>query len=293
MRTNIFRRLHRKLLVVDDTLAFVGGINHCADHLMDYGDLAKQDYAVRIEGPLCRQIGAYMRRVLARPDRPTAPASGTAPPQSDGAGKLIVRDNRSHRDDIERAYRTCVRATRDELFIANAYFFPGYRLLRDLAQAARRGVRVRLILQGQPDVPLARLAASTLYDYLLEAGVEIYEYDRRPLHAKVACFDQDWTMIGSSNLDPFSLALNLEVNVLARDRTLNAALRRSLEHLLLHDSSPVQRSARLWRPLHRLLVGVLAFHLLRRMPSWAGSLPAHKPRLERVLPVLPQTQGGP
>ncbi|MFP3615462.1 phospholipase D-like domain-containing protein, partial [Paraburkholderia sp. SIMBA_050] len=126
--------------------------------------------------------------------------------------RLVVRDNHAHRTDIERYYRAGLRSARHDVLIANAYFFPGYRLLRDLANAARRGVRVRLLLQGEPDMLVAQLAASMLYDYLIDAGVEIFEYCRRPLHAKVACVDDDWSTIGSSNLDPLSLALNLEAN---------------------------------------------------------------------------------
>ncbi|CUI80483.1 Putative cardiolipin synthase YbhO [Achromobacter ruhlandii] len=168
------------------------------------------------------------------------------------------------------------------MLIANAYFFPGYRLLHDLAKAARRGVRVRLLLQGEPDMLVAQLAASMLYDYLIDAGVEIFEYCKRPLHAKVACVDQDWSTVGSSNLDPLSLALNLEANVVARDTALNAALRASLDRLIAQDCRPVRMRPGSRRRLRRLWVGVVVFHFLRRFPAWAGALPAHKPRLRTL-----------
>ncbi|MNR17763.1 putative cardiolipin synthase YbhO [compost metagenome] len=175
-----------------------------------------------------------------------------------------------------------MRSARQDVLIANAYFFPGYHLLRDLANAARRGVRVRLLLQGEPDVLVARLAATMLYDYLIDAGVEIYEYCKRPLHGKVACVDDDWSTIGSSNLDPLSLALNLEANVVARDASLNATLRRSLDQLIEQDCRPVELPKDSKRRLRRLWIGVVVFHFLRRFPAWAGSLPAHKPRLHSV-----------
>ena len=88
------------------------------------------------------------------------------------------------------------------MVIANAYFFPGYRFIREMRRAAKRGVDVRLILQGQPDMPIVRTAASLLYDHLLRAGVRIYEYCDRPLHGKVALVDDNWSTVGSSNLDP-------------------------------------------------------------------------------------------
>ncbi|HXE19001.1 cardiolipin synthase ClsB [Castellaniella sp. UC4442_H9] len=284
LRTHLFRRLHRKLVVIDEQVAFVGGINYSADHLTDDGAQAKQDYSVRITGPLCAHIGAAMRQLSSTGPRTRYRPTGTAAPSEEGAGRLIVRDNHRHRDDIEHAYRASLRASQSDVLIANAYFFPGYRLIRDLTRAARRGVRVRLILQGQPDMRIAQFAASMIYDYLLEAGVQIYEYRRRPLHAKVACFDDEWVTIGSSNLDPFSLALNLEANLLARDRSLNQALRDSLSGLLARDCHEITRSADVLRPVRRMWAAVVVFHVLRWLPAWAGRLPAHKPRVERIRP---------
>ncbi|MNX41920.1 putative cardiolipin synthase YbhO [compost metagenome] len=285
VRTNVFRRMHRKIVAVDRQLAFVGGINFSADHLPEFGPEAKQDYAVRLEGPLAADIADFARDALgaSRPRRQRRRAARLDPmPDGDGGGRLVVRDNISHQSDIERYYRAGVRSARQDVLIANAYFFPGYHLLRDLANAARRGVRVRLLLQGEPDVLVARLAATMLYDYLIDAGVEIYEYCKRPLHGKVACVDDDWSTIGSSNLDPLSLALNLEANVVARDASLNATLRRSLDQLIEQDCRPVELPKDSKRRLRRLWIGVVVFHFLRRFPAWAGSLPAHKPRLHSV-----------
>jgi cardiolipin synthase len=208
-------------------------------------------------------------------------------PEGDGGGRLVVRDNIEHTTDIERYYRAGLRSAKQDVLIANAYFFPGYRLLRELAKTARRGVRVRLLLQGEPDMPVARLAGTMLYDYLMSAGVEIHEYCKRPLHGKVAVVDDDWSTVGSSNLDPLSLALNLEANVVARDASLNQALRASLEHLIAHDCKPVPVSPQPKWALRRFWIGVVVFHFLRRFPAWAGSLPAHKPRLRTIAPGTP------
>ena len=119
-----------------------------------------------------------------------------------------------------------IRTARDTVWIANAYFFPGYRLLRDLRRAASRGVRVQLILQSDPDVPIARTAGELLYESLMKDGVQIHEYCRREMHGKVAIVDDIWTTVGSTNLDPLSLSLNLEANVLIRDAEFAATLRR-------------------------------------------------------------------
>lgn len=287
IRTNWFRRLHRKIVVVDAAVAFIGGINFSADHLGDFGPEAKQDYAVQVSGPAVADLHHFAlaqsgRQVRTRrgwrrcQQRPSLWPTHT----DDGLVRLIYRDNLQHRDDIEEAYIHALSKAQKRVVIANAYFFPGYRLLREIRNAARRGVQVQLIMQGQPDVLLAKLAARMLYDYLLKDGVVIHEYCQRPLHGKVALMDDDWSTVGSSNLDPLSLSLNLEANVLIRDRAFNQQLYQSLETLARNhcQTMPENRKPRLW--LWRLTVGFLVFHVMRHFPALTGWLPAHKPRLK-------------
>ena len=287
IRTNWFRRLHRKIVVVDASVAFIGGINFSADHLADFGPEAKQDYAVQVIGPAVADLHHFAlaqsgrqvrtRRGWRRRRERPSPWSGE---KGDGWVRLIYRDNIQHRDDIEEAYIHALSQARQRAVIANAYFFPGYRLLREIRNAARRGVHVQLIMQGQPDVLLAKLAARMLYDYLLKDGVVIHEYCQRPLHGKVALVDDEWSTVGSSNLDPLSLALNLEANVLIRDRDFNQQLYERLETLARDhcQTMPAKRKPRLW--LWRLTVGFLVFHVMRHFPALTGWLPAHKPRLK-------------
>ncbi|MGU3308574.1 cardiolipin synthase ClsB [Pseudomonas sp. M5A4_2d] len=287
LRTNWFRRLHRKIVVVDAAVAFIGGINFSADHLGDFGPEAKQDYALQLTGPAVAdlhhfalaQSGRQVRTRRGWRRRQQRPALWTTD-NDDGLVRLIYRDNVQHRDDIEEAYIHALSKARQRVVIANAYFFPGYRLLREIRNAARRGVQVQLIMQGQPDVLLAKLAARMLYDYLLKDGVVIHEYCQRPLHGKVALVDDHWSTVGSSNLDPLSLSLNLEANVLIRDRAFNQQLYERLE-ILAKDhcrTMPENRKPRLW--LWRLTVGFLVFHVMRHFPVLTGWLPAHKPRLK-------------
>jgi cardiolipin synthase len=287
IRTNWFRRLHRKIVVVDGTIAFIGGINFSADHLADFGPEAKQDYSVEVQGPAVADIHHFALLQSGRParakywwQRRRQRRSELAFTDHDGQVRLVYRDNGEHPTDIEEVYRQVLRTAQRRVVIANAYFFPGYRLLREIRNAARRGVDVRLILQGQPDMLAAKLAARMTYDYLLKSGVQIYEYCDRPLHGKVALVDEDWSTVGSSNLDPLSLSLNLEANVLIRDRAFNRDLFERLEDLsnnhckvMSADKSP---RGRVWH----MTVGFLVFHFLRHFPAWAGWLPAHKPRLK-------------
>lgn len=294
-RINVLRRMHRKIVVVDGTVAFVGGINYSADHLADFGPQAKQDYAVEIRGPLVAEIHRFTHTALAQGQRyqrqrawwrarkqvrthpDGLPRAGSA------AAMMVVRDNGEHKSDIERHYRIAIRAARKQVIIANAYFFPGYRFMKELRRAARRGVDVRLILQGEPDMPIVKTAATMLYHQLLGAGVRIYEYCERPLHGKVALMDDEWATVGSSNLDPLSLALNLEANVIIRDRGFNQRLAERLEQLMRHSCTQVRRED-LERPRGwQLARSFLAYHFSRRYPGWVTWLPRHVPRL---LPAL-------
>jgi len=285
VRFDVLRRMHRKILIVDATLAFVGGINYSADHLADFGPQAKQDYAIAIRGPVVEQIRRFARAAMRRghSEGHAAPPSRARPvePAGPAAALFVTRDNWEHHNDIERHYRIAIRSARKRIWIANAYFFPGYLLLRGLRRAARRGVDVRLILQGEPDMPIAKMAASLLYEHLQRDGVEIHEYCKRPLHGKVAVVDDEWATVGSSNLDPLSLSLNLEANVIVRDRGFAAELSEKLEALMRDDCKMVAR-APLGRPgAWQSLRNAVVFHVLRRFSAWAAWLPRHVPRLVR------------
>ena len=285
-RTNIFRRMHRKIVVVDGEKAFVGGINYSADHLADFGPEAKQDYAVEIEGPIVDDIHQFARSniepavgrrwwhpLLPNWRRRKAGRAGNAD------AMFIVRDNGDHPDDIERSYRLTLRAARREVIIANAYFFPNYRLFREMRRAAERGVQVSLILQGQPDMPLVKVFARMLYDDLARSGVRIYEYCERPLHGKVAVADDEWSTVGSSNLDPLSLALNLEANVVIRDRAFTQDLRGRLQRMMDHHCKLIDPKRDMKRSGWRMALSYVAFHVLRLYPRLAGWFPAHQPKL--------------
>ncbi|KAA0013014.1 cardiolipin synthase ClsB [Billgrantia pellis] len=282
MRTNLFRRLHRKIVVVDGEVAYISGINFGWDHLPDKYAMGKQDYGVRVRGPIVEDIRQAARTLLiehqAVKELPESLAS--CPPVGQSKMRLTLRDNDQHPTDIEDQYIDAIRSTKSRLIIANAYFFPGYRLWHELRSAARRGVEVILILQGRPDMPWARMFSSSLYSYLLKDGIQIFEYKEHPLHAKIAIADHDWSTVGSSNLDPLSLSLNLEANLIIRDAGLNQQIHDHLMALIDSSCRMVTPEAadrgRWWRaPLM-----LVSFHFLRHFPLSAGWLPGHTSRLE-------------
>ncbi|MBH3428925.1 cardiolipin synthase ClsB [Pseudomonas alkylphenolica] len=290
MRTNLFRRLHRKIVVIDGQLAFIGGINYSADHLGDYGPMAKQDYAVEVEGPVVAQVHAVSRRLMAPVLDPPSQVRPATEPAGAASAVLVERDNGRRHADIEVRYLQAFRAARQRIVVANAYFFPGYRLLRELRNAARRGVDVTLILQGQPDLRWVRALSRLLYNYLLRDGVRIHEYCQRPLHGKVALVDDEWSTVGSSNLDPLSLSFNLEANLLIRDRPFNQQLYEHLDSLANEQCKAVTLERMIRGYWWRAPLIFLCFHLIRHFPRIAGWLPAHRQRLCSLQPDI-ETQG--
>lgn len=239
------RRLHRKTAVIDDTVAFVGGINILDDNTdPNHGRLEhpRFDFAVRVSGPLVAEVVHAQRRLWAKLEwartrlRPASWAKAFGPMKRSAAAHatghmraaLITRDNLRNRQSIEQSYLDTLELATHDVIIANAYFFPGHRFRKALRQAAARGVRVRLLLQGMVEYRLQHMASRSLYDSLLKSGIEIYEYMPSILHAKVAVID-DYATVGSSNLDPFSLLLAREANVVVADKAFASTLRTELE----------------------------------------------------------------
>jgi len=268
------RRMHRKQACIDARVAFVGGLN-VLDDLWDpnHGPLAhpRLDYAVRLGGPVVGAVRAAMARlwwqmtVAQSPLRAVGPlAADTAPPAPTGRQRamLVLRDNLGSRRTIERAYLKAIGGARREVLIANAYFVPGARFRRALVAAARRGVRVRLLLQGRAEYVLPHLATQSIYAPLLAAGVEIVEYHRSFMHAKVAVID-DWATVGSSNIDPFSLLLAREANVVVFDAGFAAGLRGRLLASMAEGGRPVLADAHARRPWWQRAKGWFAWRLMR------------------------------
>jgi cardiolipin synthase len=286
-KLKLFRRLHRKIVVVDGQVGFIGGINYSADHLGDFGPEAKQDYSVEVRGPVVAQLRDRAMEIIApaigttrwwRRRRKQVPDANSLPATGQAQAKVVVRDNHDHRTDIERYYRMALMSARNEVIIANAYFFPGYLLLRGMQRAAKRGVKVHLILQGCPDILWATWAARMIYRRLIESGVCIHEYCDRPIHAKVAVVDDEWATVGSSNLDPLSLSLNLEANLVIRDRGFNQVLRDKLTALMAKSCKQVQLEHTTAHPWLSWL-SYFAFHAVRHFPRWATYVPVRRPVL--------------
>ena len=247
LRRNRLRRMHRKLAAVDASIAFVGGINVIDDLNHPEPLLPRFDFAISIEGPLQRQLMLATKHLwkvvaiarLKRWVRHNETPYLTIQPSGNQRGALVIRDNFRHRHDIEEVYLHAITNACSEIIIANAYFLPGINLRHALSDAARRGLRVVLLLQGRIEYHLQHYATLALFGSLLDAGIEIYEYHKSYLHAKVAVIDRRWSTVGSSNIDPFSLLLAREANVIVDDELFANQLRFCLENAMVEESTRV------------------------------------------------------
>jgi cardiolipin synthase len=236
-------RTHRKITVVDRKVAFVGGINVNDDHFCDYDPelrlpAPRWDFAVRVTGPLVEDIhreaqaqwarvghlGLLRRIDLFREMKRDGPIAGNGPMQ---AG-FVVRDNLRNRRTIQRAYLQAIGRARHSILMANPYFAPGRKFREALGKAAERGVKVTLLI-GVGEFKLQDMVAHSFYPKLLGCGVNVVEYRKTQLHAKVAVVDEDWATVGSSNCDGLSLFLNQEANVVVRDAAFARSMREHIE----------------------------------------------------------------
>ncbi|SFL58437.1 cardiolipin synthase ClsB [Nitrosomonas communis] len=247
-RRHRLRRMHRKLVVIDARIAFVGGINIINDHQKPGQAVPRFDYAVKIEGPLLTTIHSSAKRLwmlvawahFKKRWITHLELQPITKPVGNERAAFVIRDNFRHRRDIERSYLKAIANAYNEIIIANAYFLPGRNFRQALIHAARRGVSVILLLQGKIEYRIQYHASRALYDNLLDAGIKIYEYQKSFLHAKVAVIDQYWSTIGSSNIDPLSLLMAQEANVMVLDQAFAMELRTTLQ-LAMEDSKPVSK----------------------------------------------------
>jgi cardiolipin synthase A/B len=280
------RRLHRKVVVVDLKIAFVGGINIIDD--VDKPDLTspRYDYAVSVEGPLVEKIHDSSRRLWSRLawkrrlDSAPGRRRDGIPPPTESAGSMqsafLARNNFRHRRDIEDAYLQAIGQAETEIILANAYFLPGLNFRHALMAAERRGVRVVLLLQGKMEYRLLNYASRALYGSFLDAGIEIYEYHQSIMHAKVAAIDEHWATVGSSNLDPLSLLLALEANVVVDDERFTKILKQSLEQAIITGARRISENTWKTQPIKLRLASWLSYGLVRFMIGMAGYAPGQQ-----------------
>ena len=231
------RRDHKKTLIVDSSVGFTGGLNIADDYApWEDGGADFRDTHLRIEGPAATELEYFFLRTWRRGGG--APVDvmryGGDRRSPDPGVHVLTSEERHGRHSIRLAYLGAIRAARERIFITNPYFLPTIRILRELGEAAKRGVDVRIMVAGTTDVPAVLYASRSIYEILLKAGARLFEWRGRVLHAKTATIDGLWSTVGSSNLDYQSLRMNLEINAIIKGREFAASLEQMFEEDFAH-----------------------------------------------------------
>ena len=230
------RRNHRKMTIVDGRLAFLGGFN-IADEYAGSGIHKNRfrDLGFSVIGSVVQELIGSFGDIwqMERDERPdlAAVCDKTAGRRHPGHANVTIISGGPHQlnSSIRSAFLFNIASASEELLVVNPYFVPGPRIIRSLLRAARRGVRVRLLMPARSDVPLVQLVGRSSYGILLKGGMEIFEMERELLHAKVMLVDGERTVIGSANLDQRSFHRNFEINCVIDSSTFGAQIRRELE----------------------------------------------------------------
>jgi cardiolipin synthase len=264
-------RDHRKILVLDEQIAFIGGFNIGTEYCGDGITCGWRDVGLRIEGPLARELADTFNDLFARADCRHRRFQRIRHTRSDAVvtGRdwtlLLTGPGRGHRALKQSLTHDFSQARR--INIMSAYFLPSLGILRELKRAAKRGAKVQLMLAGKTDVWLMRMATRGLYSNLLRAGVEIYEYGPQILHAKIVVVD-DAVYAGSANLDARSLSINYEVLARLSNRDLADEARDifagDLKHCRRVDHQEHRKARRTWEKVMERW----AFFILARLDPY-------------------------
>ena len=231
------RRDHKKTLTIDSGVGFTGGLNIADDYAaVEDGGADFRDTHLRLEGPAAAELEYFFLKTWRRGggaeiDSRRYGGDGRRP---DPHVQVVTSDERRRRSSIRREYLGAIRGARERILITNPYFLPTIRILHEFGEAAKRGVDVRIMVAGTTDVRAVLYASRSIYEVLLKAGVRMFEWRGRVLHAKTATIDGHWSTVGSSNLDYQSLRQNLEINAIVEGRELAEALERMFEDDLTH-----------------------------------------------------------
>ncbi|MBC7419200.1 MAG: hypothetical protein H7328_00595 [Bdellovibrio sp.] len=231
------RRLHHKVLVIDHQKAFVGGINvtsACYDQKLL---LPQLDFAVYLEGPVTFGLANYCQAIFKKACahkiefHPVVLKNCIVYPNGHEL-KISINDWVYRRWQITRQYSRLTKVAKKEITIVNSYFFPRRKFMKQLAKAAKRGVKVRLILPKVSDWPTYIKASQYLYAYFLKNGIEIYEWKKSILHGKLASIDGQWSTVGSFNLNYTSYQQNLEMNVNINSSELTQKINQQIQQII-------------------------------------------------------------
>jgi cardiolipin synthase len=282
-----FSRTHRKMILIDEEIAYLGSANICADYLDHLGGTIqgkRWDLVIRTTGPIVTQIqlaflwqlnrlskqGMYPRNVLKRLfdfelPWPTNHMMGIRE-SSQPSIAFIARDNFHHRRDIEKAYLKVIGQSREEIWLTTPYFMPGRKFRDALVKAAQRGVKVHLLL-GAGEFRILTWSVPALYGQLLASGIFIYEYKNGVLHTKTMVVDDRWMTLGSSNCDRLSFLLNHESNLIIVNHDLVKQIRERIQFQIHGHAEKIDPKAYAKRPILMKMMNWIIYGVLKILMS--------------------------
>lgn len=243
------RRMHHKILVVDNLHSMVGGVNVSNRYNDMPGQSAWLDFAIRIDGEASREL--FNRCVTLWPAQlwKKIGLSGllswraTLSANEECFTRIRINDWVRNKNQISRSYLEMFHRANKQITILSSYFMPGTILRRNMRAAAKRGVRIRVILTARSDVYLSKSAERYLYPWMLRRNMEIYEYKRNVLHGKLASYDGQWATIGSYNVNNLSAYASIELNVDVHNAAFVGTVDDALNKIILEDCNPITSSS--------------------------------------------------
>jgi cardiolipin synthase len=254
------RRLHHKVVVVDSYKSLVGGMNISNR----YNDLPNQpawlDWALLTEGEIgpvlediCKKRMKYYRYKL------NGHHMEIVKPKEICPVRVRVNDWVQNKRQISRSYIEMLNHASSHIIIMSPYFLPGNEIRRRMTQAAKRGVKIKVILAGVSDISIAKWAERYIYSWLLRNNIEIYEYQKSVLHGKIATYDNKWVTIGSYNVNNLSALASVELNLDVDHPDASTEAERQLNEIIAQDCERITQS-----------VYNKKTHLLQKILQWTS-----------------------
>ena len=258
------RRLHRKVVVADAKVALVGGINIADKYHGSTTEKPWLDYAVQLNGEIAKPLQQLCRdKYFKKRELKNTKIKSTFQIQNDTSVRILQNDWLRGKNEICDGYIKSIRQAKKEIIIIGSYFLPGIRIIQALKKASKNKVTIKLILSGKSDLPMTRRATCFLYDKLLKYNIELYEWDQSVLHGKVAVIDENWSTIGSFNLNNLSSYGSLEMNVEIRSRSFSSEFRTHLNGVISQCQSITKESLKTKTTIMTKFINLFSYVITR------------------------------
>jgi cardiolipin synthase len=282
---SIGRRLHHKIIVVDSQFTLVGGINISNKYRGGAGKIPWLDFAILLEGEdVSAKVHQICETVNERLALPEIKKLFTRP-SSLKPCKILVglrqNDRLRNKNQIARSYIKAIRNAKSSIWIVASYFLPGRKFKRALEKAASKGVNIKIILSSVSDVPFFANATSYLYNYLHKHNIEIYEWHKSVLHAKIAAVDSKWVTVGSFNLNHLSAYASIEFNVDVLNQEFACEVENYLQNQMLPNCIKIEPNAN--ANLYKRIKETIVYTFIRFVLKLLVLFPGIQPKKSKVI----------